>query len=121
MNTSKATDPESGADWHSRERHWQRRLKRLRLGAEPVEQQLARYQRVTWMLTAMPLAVGLMFVALFAAFGRPDVGAIVAGVLFVPVIAIAWLDYAWLASKVGRYRREREQYQAKQASEDAEN
>ena len=110
-------DQTSEPSWASRQREWQRKLKRLRLGAEPVEEQLARYKRVTWMLTAVPLGLALMFLALFSAFRRPDIGAVLAGVLFVPVVIIAWLDYANLAVKVGRYRRERAQHEGKQQSE----
>jgi hypothetical protein len=35
-------------EWQERERQWQRRLGRLRLGAEPIAEQLAKYRRVTW-------------------------------------------------------------------------
>ncbi|MDR3636118.1 MAG: hypothetical protein P4L84_20115 [Isosphaeraceae bacterium] len=110
-------DREPDRTWPARQHDWQRKLRRLRLSAEPVEEQLARYKRVTWMLTAVPLGLSLMFLALFSAFRRPDIGAILAGVLFLPVIAIAWLDYVLLAAKVNRYRRERAQYEGEQASE----
>ena len=95
------------ADWADRQRRWARKLGRLRLGAEPLGIQLARCRRVTWVLTAVAATVALMFVALFAAFGRPGVGAVVAGVLLGPVAAIAWLDYAILSRRASAYERER--------------
>lgn len=106
----------SESDWSERQRYWQRKLRRLRLEAEPVEEQLARYKRVTWMLTAVASGLGLVFLALFSAFRRPDVGLVLAAVLFAPLVAIAWLDYVMLAAKVGRYRREREEYEGRPSS-----
>jgi hypothetical protein len=99
-------EPVSDEAWQARERYWQRKLRRLRLGAEPVDVQLARYRRVTWMLTAIPLGIGLMFVALFAAFGRPGIGLIVAAVLLLPIVVLAWLEYGMLAHRAARYLRE---------------
>ena len=34
--------------WRLRENQWRRKLGRLRLGVEPIEEQLARYRGVTW-------------------------------------------------------------------------
>ena len=51
-------------------------LGRLRLGVEPIEDQLARYRRATWALTAVPSILGVFFVTLFTVFGRPDIGMI---------------------------------------------
>jgi len=101
-------EPRPTADpaWQARERYWQRKLGRIRLGAEPIDEQLARYRRVTWMLTALPLALALFFVGLFTAFRRPDVGAIVAGVLLLPIVVIAWIDFGLLRLRVTRYQRE---------------
>jgi hypothetical protein len=100
------SEPVSEEAWQARQRYWQRKLRRLRLGAEPVEVQLARYRRVTWMLTAVPLAIGLMFVALFAAFRRPDIGLIVAAILVLPIVVLAWLEHGLLALRAARYLRE---------------
>jgi hypothetical protein len=99
--------------WPERERYWRRKLGRLRLGAEPLEEQLARYRRVTWALTIVPLAIGLMFIALFAAFRRPDVGALLAAVLLLPVVALAWLNHMRLERRVAAYRRERREFEAR--------
>jgi hypothetical protein len=101
-------EPPGGDDaaWRARQRQWQRKLGRIRLGVEPIPVQLARYRRVTWMLTAIPFGIGAMFIALFAAFRRPDIGLIVAGVLLLPIIVLAWIDYGLLAARAARYLRE---------------
>jgi hypothetical protein len=109
MNPAIPTPPrDSDAEmaWSARQRYWQRKLGRLRLGVEPLPVQLARYRRVTWMLTAVPLVIGLMFVALFAAFDRPDIGLVMAGVLLLPVVVLAWLQHGLLALRAARYLRE---------------
>jgi hypothetical protein len=105
----------SNPDWPARQRYWQRKLKRLRLNAEPIEVQVARYRRVTWMLSAVACGLAAVFVALFSAFRRPDVGLVLAGVLFLPVVGLAWLDYAVLATRAERYRRERDRFEGGQA------
>jgi hypothetical protein len=107
------TAPASDPEWDARLAYWRRRLGRVRLGAEPVEEQLARYRRVTWMLTAIPLALSLMFIGLFAAFQRPDVGAVLALVLFAPLVAVAWLDHVLLSRRVAAYLRELHDHQAR--------
>jgi hypothetical protein len=103
-------EPEPGpdADWQRRERYWRRKLGRIRLGAEPIGDQVAKYRRVTWMLTAVPLVLALIFVGLFTAFGRPDVGGVLALVLFLPMIVVAWVDFGLLSLRAGRYLRELE-------------
>lgn len=92
--------------WQARERYWQRKLGRLRLGVEPLREQLARYRRVTWMLTAVPLVIALLFVSLFAAFRRPEIGLILAAILLLPIVIFAWIEYGLLALRVARYTRE---------------
>jgi hypothetical protein len=105
-------DPQPGRPgddpWLERQHYWKRKLGRIRLGAEPVEEQVARYRRVTWMLTAVPVGLALMFVGLFTAFRRPDVGGILALVLFLPVVVVAWVDFTLLRRRVAAYLRERE-------------
>ena len=110
-------DPEFDADWADRERFWRRKLGRVRLGAEPLDEQLARYRRVTWGLTAVSTTIGAMFLALFAAFHAPAVGAIVAGILLLPVIVGAWLEDWSLRRRVAAYLRERREYEAPQGPE----
>ena len=58
------------ARWRLREAYWRRKLGRLRLGVEPIEEQLARYRRVTWALTAVPSVLAVMFLTLFWVFSR---------------------------------------------------
>lgn len=100
------TEPESESEWATRQKYWARKLGRIRLGVEPVEEQLAKYRRVTQVLTAVSSGVGLMFLALFGAFGRPEVGLILGAVLFIPLWTISWLDYALLSRRVKQYQRE---------------
>ena len=97
-----AIDPsDNDPDWDARLRSWRRKLGRLRLGVEPIDEQLARYRRVTLALTVIPSLIGAMIVAIFTAFRRPDVGLIVATVLFLPVVVVAWIDFALLQRRLG--------------------
>ncbi|WP_435006616.1 hypothetical protein P12x_004134 [Tundrisphaera lichenicola] len=107
------TDSVAGASWPEREARWQKRLRRLRLGAEPIEDQLVRFRRVTIVLTIIGISVGLMFLSIFAAFGRVDVGAIVVGILLGPVIALAWLDHAILRARAAAYLRDLKDWQSR--------
>jgi hypothetical protein len=102
-------------EWAERRRYWARKLGRIRLGVEPVEEQLAKYRRVNLVLTGLSFLVGVMFLALFSAFGRPAVGLILGAVLFVPVWVISWLDFALLSSRVKRYLRESKAFEKDQA------
>jgi hypothetical protein len=108
-------DPAADPEWDERLRYWRRKLGRIRLGVEPVEDQLARYYRVTLMLTALPAGLALIFVALFAAFGRPDVGLVLVLILLAPVVAMAWIDYALLRSRALGYLRELRDHEAQRA------
>lgn len=65
--------------------------------------QVARYRRVTMMLTAIPSALAVFIIALFAAFRRADVGLVLAVVLFVPVVVIAWVDFKLLERRANQY------------------
>ncbi len=103
-------DDASLEGWNARQRYWQKKLGRLRLGAEPLEEQLAKYRRVTWMLTAVPIVLALMFVGLFAAFGRPLLGVILSLVLLSPVVTVAWIDFGVLSLRASRYQHERERW-----------
>jgi hypothetical protein len=96
--------------WRLRENQWRGELGRIRLGVEPIEEQLARYRRVTWALTVLPLISGLMFFSLFTVFGRPLIGLCLAAILLVSIGLGAWLDYALLARRAGRYLGERAIY-----------
>ena len=96
--------------WQLRRDQWRRKLGRLRLGVEPIEEQLARYRRVTWALTAVPSLLGLMFLTLFTVFGRPDIGLIFDAIVLLPIVIGAWLDYGLLAKRATRYRLELDEY-----------
>lgn len=108
--------PTVEVDWQTRERYWRGKLGRIRLGVEPIEEQMAKYRRVTWVLTAVSLGLALIFLALFTAFRRPDVGAILAGILMLPVVSLAWLDYGLLRLRATRYLRELEEYRRRQST-----
>ena len=83
-----------------------RKLGRLRLGVEPIEEQLTRYRRVTWVLTAIPGFLSAFLFCLFVVFGRPDIGLVVACLLFVPIALGAWLGFWRLHRRGMRYLTE---------------
>jgi hypothetical protein len=93
--------------WSDREVHWRKRLRRLRLDAEPVEEQVTRLRRVTIALTVIATFIGLIFLSIFAAFGRLDVGGFVVVVLILPIAGFAWLDQTILEARASAYLRER--------------
>jgi hypothetical protein len=97
--------------WRERERAWARKLGRLRLGVEPLDVQLARYRRVTWVLTLVSGAMSLMFLTLFSAFGRLDIGLLVAGFLFVPVGLLPWIGYRRLKGRASAYLAEQSRFE----------
>jgi hypothetical protein len=111
METKFATHADDlDSRWRSRESQWRHKLGRLRLGVEPIEEQLARYRGVTWALTAVPSVLALMFLTLFGVFGRPDIGLIFDAIILLPIIIVAWLDYALLANRAKRYLAELGEY-----------
>jgi hypothetical protein len=91
----------------SREAYWANRLRPIRLRAEPVEFQLSQRFNGMVVISALTLAIGLIALAIFAGFGRPDLGLGFVGLLFVPEIAWFWLDYTVLRSRASAYLRER--------------
>ena len=105
--------------WELRLQYWRRRLGRVRLGVEPVEEQVAKYRRATWMLSAVVLGLALIFLALFTAFGRPDVGAVLVLVLLVPVGGFAWIDDALLRRRVAAYLRDLREHERASATSSA--
>ncbi len=110
-NVSNSTSIEElEANWRLREDYWRRRLGRLRLGVEPIEDQLARYRRVTWALTAVPAFLGIFFLTLFTVFGRPDIGLILVAIVLLPIVLGAWWDYARMAKRARRFRQEAEEF-----------
>ncbi|MGO9466651.1 MAG: hypothetical protein ACLQIB_44515 [Isosphaeraceae bacterium] len=115
-NLEMTTEPDVEARWREREAWWRRKLGRLRLGVEPLEEQVARYRRVTWALTVVPGILATMFVALFTAFGRPEIGLVLVAILLLPIVLSAWLNQASLAHRARRYLAELEEY--RRASEE---
>jgi len=89
-----------------REAYWRKELGRLRLGAEPIEDQIARHRRALWALAVTTLVIGSMILAIFGSFGRLDIGAAVAGLIVIPVVATAWIGYARLRHRASLYLRE---------------
>jgi hypothetical protein len=98
--------------WRDRQAHWARRLGRLKLGAEPIEEQLARYRRVTWGLLIVPGVMALIFLSLFTVFGRPDIGLIVFLLFFAPIALFSWLGYWSLARNAAAYAAEEARFEA---------
>ncbi len=100
------------AMWSARRTYWARKLGRIRLGVEPIEEQLTRYRRVTWMLTAVAGFLSTALLTLFSVFGRPDIGLVVAALLFLPIAAGAWLGFFLLQRRGRRYLGELAEYQS---------
>jgi hypothetical protein len=98
------------AHWSAREAYWRRKLGRLRLGVEPIEEQLAHYRRVTWALTAVPAALGVFFFTLFAVFGYPLIGLVLDAIVLLPIVLGAWADHALMTLRARRYRAEADRY-----------
>jgi hypothetical protein len=96
--------------WRLREGRWRYQLGRLRLGVEPLGEQLVRYRRVTWALTVVPSLLALMFLTLFGVFGRPDIGLIFVAIVLAPIVLGAWIDYTLLAKRARRYLAEHDEY-----------
>jgi hypothetical protein len=85
----------------NRREYWQRRLGRIRLDAEPIPEQLARYRRVTWVITGVAIGIAAIIVGLLSAFGAPLIGLGSVGVIFGPVILLAWFDF-WRMARGAR-------------------
>ncbi len=98
--------------WRARQAEWARRLGRLRLGAEPIEEQLARYRRVTWGLVIVPGVIALIFLTLFSIFGRPDIGVGIVLLFFGPIALFSWLGYRGLERKAAAFRAEEARFDA---------
>jgi hypothetical protein len=101
--------------WRLREGRWRYQLGRLRLGVEPLGEQLVRYRRVTWALTVVPSLLALMFLTLFGVFGRPDIGLIFVAIVLAPIVLGAWIDYTLLAKRARRYLAEHDEYVLRKA------
>lgn len=101
-------DPSTLLDiWPERERQWARELGRIRFDQGPLSDQLEKQKRVTWVLTAVTGWIAFLILALFTAFKHPGIGAIVSGVIFGPIILLAWLDFRKLEGRARAYLREK--------------
>lgn len=107
MKTPEPRDPLAG--WPDRERYWRRKLGRLRLGVEPLPDQLEKYRKVNWTLTAVTSGIAAMFVALFTAFAHPFIGMAVAGVILGPIVLFSWIGFWRMKRRAARYLREKEE------------
>jgi hypothetical protein len=108
MNADASKDlTELETRWSVRERKWALWLGRLRLGVEPLEEQLTRLRRTTWALAIVPGIIALIVLTLFTVFGRPDIGLVVILILFAPMILFPWVGYARLKRRAALYLAER--------------
>ncbi|WP_169981185.1 hypothetical protein [Tautonia rosea] len=98
----------SSPDWPARKRDWQRRLPRLRLEAEPIEEQIDRYRRATIALSVVTMMVAGMVLVLFTVFGAPWFGLLVSLVPAGTVISAAWRSHQQLRSGARKYLLDRE-------------
>lgn len=80
-----------------------RGLGRIRPQAGPIDQQVAKYHRSTIALLIILACVGVLLLALFACFRRPDIGLGVVALLIVPPGLLAWLDFRKLERAVEKH------------------
>ena len=106
MKQSDARSESARIDRSEWEREWRKKLGRLRLGVEPLRDQLAKYRRATIGMTIVPTFLAVFITTLFTAFGRPAIGLIVSAILFLPVVIFSWLEFARLKRLVARYETE---------------
>jgi hypothetical protein len=92
----------------SREEFWARRLRPILPGPPAlVEAQLDQRRRGTIVISALIGLIGLFLLAIFAAFGRTDIGLRVFAIELVPATAFCWLDFRSLSNRARAYLRER--------------
>jgi hypothetical protein len=91
-----------------RETYWRKKLRPIHLGPESVEAQLAVKLGGMVVISGLTLFVGLFILAIFAGFGRADVGLRIVGLVFVPATAWFWIDYALLRRRALAYLSERD-------------
>ncbi len=76
---------------------WRIRLARLSPYTIDIPEQLKRLRQLTLGLTIVPALMGTIVFTLLSVFGRPDIGAMSVGLIFGPMIALAWWDYLRIA------------------------
>ncbi len=87
----------------ARQFYWQSQLRPIRLGAEPVADQIRRRMLVNAAGSVCVALIGLIFLGIFAAFGRSDLGLIIAGTLFAVGIVGNWIVYFRLRRRMRAY------------------
>jgi hypothetical protein len=93
----------------AREAYWRERFGSFGLNPGPVHLGHLRVRfYTTIVMSGLVAIIGLIMLAIFAAFGRPDVGLRIFGFLFLPLILWTWLEYAVLRRRVHAYLRERD-------------
>jgi hypothetical protein len=103
-------DPtDASANWPDRQREWRKALGRIKIGVEPIPEQVERLRLVSLVMTVVSGGIGAIFIALFTAFRHPWIGLTVAGVIVGPVIASSWIGFARLKARADRYLREKEE------------
>jgi hypothetical protein len=121
MEAGQSAPGPAESTWQLQEREWAKRLGRLRLGVEPIEEQLNLHRKTTLMLMLVQAGIAAIFLALFTAFGRPGIGLWIVGVLFTPMILGAWLGYRRMerAGRAYLAERSRSEMNPSQAAHDA--
>jgi uncharacterized membrane protein YfcA len=94
-----------------RRREWSNKLGRFLMNPEPLDVQLAASKRVVAALTGVVGAIASIIVAIFTAFGRVDVGLVVAGLILLPIVVFAWMGQLRRSRLVAAYLREMRQTQ----------
>lgn len=89
---------------------WRIRLARLSPYTIDIPTQLERLRKLTLGLTIVPGFMAAIVLTLLTVFGRPDIGLVAIGLIFGPMIALAWWDYLRIA-------RQAREYMARQAAE----
>lgn len=97
----------SSLDWPSRQREWQRRLPRLRLEAEPIEEQVERYRRATIALSVITAGIAAIILILFTLFGAPWFGVFLSLLPAGAVISAAWRSHQRLRHASAQYLLDR--------------
>ena len=84
---------------------WSKKLRPLYLGAEPIDFQMKRRLGVVVVASVLFSGLALFFGAIFAGFGRWEIGLALAA-LIAPIVGWIWWDYLRLRRAVATYRQE---------------
>jgi hypothetical protein len=89
-----------------RRREWSSKLGRFLMNPEPLDVQLAASKRVVAALTGVVGVIASIIVAIFTAFGRVDIGVVVAGFILLPIVLTAWIGQSRRSRNVAAYLSE---------------